>query len=214
MFGARTSGHYFRYIIPLFTTWGIKYAMCANITDVGHLVNDAGRRGRQVAKKAWLEQLSPAEVVQFYVNRYHKSSEALHPFAAKHRTTRFGTHHWTDWIGKKEILNNGYLREKVLCTDVAKYNKDHHYGKLSGRNLTMYLNTTRELDGQSEKRNPADFALEGCTNRSIMRYSSPWSNGFPDGIANVPPWDVGIWASILIFTEAAWILFSLTTNAK
>ncbi len=64
--------------------------------------------------------------------------------------------------------------------DVAKYNKDHHYGKLSGRNLDDVLNTTRELDGQDEKHNPADFALWKCAQpEHIMRWPSPWSNGFP-----------------------------------
>ena len=64
--------------------------------------------------------------------------------------------------------------------DVAKYNKDHHYGVLSGRNLDDVLNTTRELDGQDEKHNPADFALWKCAQpEHIMRWPSPWSNGFP-----------------------------------
>ena len=82
----------------------------------------------------------------------------------------------------EEILKNGYAYESEgsVYFDVAKYNKDHHYGKLSGRNLDDVLNTTRELDGQSEKRNPADFALWKCAQpEHIMRWPSPWSNGFP-----------------------------------
>lgn len=82
----------------------------------------------------------------------------------------------------KEILKNGYAYESEgsVYFDVEKYNKDHHYGKLSGRNLDDVLNTTRELDGQSEKHNPADFALWKCAQpEHIMRWPSPWSDGFP-----------------------------------
>ena len=73
-----------------------------------------------------------------------------------------------------------YESEGSVYFDVAKYNKDHHYGKLSGRNLDDVLNTTRDLDGQSEKRNPADFALwKKAQPEHIMRWPSPWSDGFP-----------------------------------
>jgi cysteinyl-tRNA synthetase len=121
------------------------------------------------------------EVVQYYVNRYHKSMEALNVLPPSIEPHASG--HIIEQIELvKEILNNGYAYESEgsVYFDVAKYNKDHHYGKLSGRNLDDVLNTTRELDGQSEKRNPADFALWKCAQpEHIMRWPSPWSNGFP-----------------------------------
>ena len=91
------------------------------------------------------------------------------------------TYHRTDRIGKK-ILDAGYAYESQgsVYFDVAKYNKDYHYGKLSGRNLDDVLNTTRELDGQEEKHNPADFALwKRAQPEHIMRWPSPWGDGFP-----------------------------------
>jgi cysteinyl-tRNA synthetase len=152
-----------------------------NITDVGHLEHDADEGEDKVAKKARLEQLEPMEVVQYYVNRYHKSMEALNVLPPSIEPHASG--HIIEQIELvKEILNNGYAYESEgsVYFDVAKYNKDHHYGKLSGRNLDDVLNTTRELDGQSEKRNPADFALWKCAQpEHIMRWPSPWSNGFP-----------------------------------
>mgnify|MGYP000446847703 FL=1 len=167
----------FRYLTRL----GYKVRYVRNITDVGHLEHDADEGEDKVAKKARLEQLEPMEVVQYYVNRYHKSMEALNVLPPSIEPHASG--HIIEQIELvKEILNNGYAYESEgsVYFDVAKYNKDHHYGKLSGRNLDDVLNTTRELDGQSEKRNPADFALWKCAQpEHIMRWPSPWSNGFP-----------------------------------
>ena len=167
----------FRYLTHL----GYKVRYVRNITDVGHLEHDADEGEDKVAKKARLEQLEPMEVVQYYVNRYHKSMEALNVLPPSIEPHASG--HIIEQIELvKEILNNGYAYESEgsVYFDVAKYKKDHHYGKLSGRNLDDVLNTTRELDGQSEKRNPADFALWKCAQpEHIMRWPSPWSNGFP-----------------------------------
>lgn len=167
----------FRYLTHL----GYKVRYVRNITDVGHLEHDTDEGEDKVAKKARLEQLEPMEVVQYYVNRYHKSMEALNVLPPSIEPHASG--HIIEQIELvKEILNNGYAYESEgsVYFDVAKYNKDHHYGKLSGRNLDDVLNTTRELDGQSEKRNPADFALWKCAQpEHIMRWPSPWSNGFP-----------------------------------
>ena len=89
--------------------------------------------------------------------------------------------------------------------DVAKYNKDHHYGKLSGRNLDDVLNTTRELDGQSEKHNPADFALwKAAQPEHIMRWPAHGATVSPDGTANALLWARNTWVNISTFTVEAW----------
>lgn len=167
----------FRYLTHL----GYKVRYVRNITDVGHLEHDADEGEDKIAKKARLEQLEPMEVVQYFLNRYHKAMEALNvlppsiePHASGHIIEQI------DLV--KKILDSGYAYESEgsVYFDVAKYNKDHHYGKLSGRNLDDVLNTTRDLDGQSEKRNPADFALwKKAQPEHIMRWPSPWSDGFP-----------------------------------
>ena len=121
------------------------------------------------------------EVVQYYLNRYHKAMEALNVLPPSIEPHASG--HIIEQIELvKKILDAGYAYESQgsVYFDVAKYNKDYHYGKLSGRNLDDVLNTTRELDGQEEKHNPADFALwKRAQPEHIMRWPSPWGDGFP-----------------------------------
>ena len=168
----------FRYLQHL----GYKVRYVRNITDVGHLEHDADEGEDKVAKKARLEQLEPMEVVQHYLNRYHKAMEALNVLPPSIEPHASG--HIIEQIELvKEILDNGYAYESEgsVYFDVEKYNRDHRYGKLSGRNLDDVLNTSRDnLDGQSEKRNPVDFALwKKAQPEHIMRWPSPWSDGFP-----------------------------------
>ncbi len=167
----------FRYLTHL----GYKVRYVRNITDVGHLEHDADEGEDKIAKKARLEQLEPMEVVQYYTLRYHKAMEALNVLPPSIEPHASG--HIIEQIALVEdILKNGYAYESQgsVYFNVEKYNKDHRYGKLSGRNLEDVLNTSRELDGQNEKRNPADFALWKCAQpKHIMRWPSPWSNGFP-----------------------------------
>ena len=167
----------FRYL----THQGYKVRYVRNITDVGHLEHDADDGEDKIAKKARLEQLEPMEVVQYYTLRYHKTMEALNVLPPSIEPHASG--HIIDQIQLvQEILDNGYAYESKgsVYFDVVKYNKKHHYGILSGRNLDDVLNASRELDGQDEKRNPADFALWKCAQpEHIMRWPSPWSDGFP-----------------------------------
>ena len=167
----------FRYLKHL----GYKVRYVRNITDVGHLEHDADSGEDKIAKKARLEQLEPMEVVQYYLNRYHKAMDALNVLPPSIEPHASG--HIIEQIELvKNILDNGYAYESQgsVYFDVEKYNKDHKYGVLSGRNIDDMLNTTRALDGQEEKRNPIDFALWKCAQpEHIMRWPSPWSNGFP-----------------------------------
>lgn len=167
----------FRYLTHI----GYKVRYVRNITDVGHLENDADSGEDKVAKKARLDEVEPMEVVQHYVNRYHKAMEMLNilppsiePHASGHIMEQI------DFVQK--ILDAGfaYVSEGSVYFDVEKYNLTHNYGKLSGRNVEDMLETTRELDGQSEKRRSVDFALwKKASPEHIMRWKAPWSLGFP-----------------------------------
>lgn len=160
---------------------GYKVRYVRNITDVGHLEHDADEGEDKIAKKARLEQLEPMEVVQFYLNRYHKAMEALNVLPPTIEPHASG--HIIEQINfVQKILDAGfaYESEGSVYFDVEKYNKKHHYGKLSGRNIDELLETTRELDGQSEKRRSIDFALwKKAQPEHIMHWPSPWSEGFP-----------------------------------
>lgn len=167
----------FRYLQHL----GYKVRYVRNITDVGHLEHDADDGEDKVAKKARIEQLEPMEVVQMYLNSYHKDMEALNvlppsiePHASGHIIEQI------EYVQKILDAEYAYISKGSVYFDVEKYNKDHHYGKLSGRNIEETVANTRSLDGQDEKRNPIDFALWKCASpEHIMHWPSPWSEGFP-----------------------------------
>lgn len=167
----------YRYLLHL----GYKVRYVRNITDVGHLEHDADSGEDKIAKKARLEQLEPMEVVQFYLNRYHHDMEALgvlpptiEPHASGHIIEQI------EYV--KRILEAGYAYESKgsVYFDVEKYNRDHRYGILSGRNIEDLQSNSRTLDGQDEKHNPLDFALwKAAAPEHIMHWPSPWSEGFP-----------------------------------
>ncbi len=160
---------------------GYKVRYVRNITDVGHLENDADAGEDKIAKKARLEKLEPMEVAQYYTNRYHDAMRLLNmlppsiePKASGHIIEQM------DMVQK--ILDAGlaYISNGSVYFDVKKYNENHKYGKLSGRVLEDLYSNTRALDGQDEKQNPYDFALwKKASPEHIMRWSSPWSDGFP-----------------------------------
>ena len=167
----------FRYLTHL----GYKVRYVRNITDVGHLEHDADEGDDKIEKKARLEQLEPMEIAQHYTNRYHDAMAALNvlpPSIEPHATGHIIEQEQL----VQQILDNGYayVSNGSVYFDIEKYNKDHHYGKLSGRNLDDVINNSRELDGVGEKRNQVDFALwKKAQPEHIMRWPSPWSDGFP-----------------------------------
>lgn len=167
----------FRYLTHL----GYKVRYVRNITDVGHLEHDADEGEDKIAKKARLEQLEPMEVVQYYTNRYHHDMELLNVLPPSIEPHASG--HIIEQIAfVQKILDAGYayISQGSVYFDVEKYNHDFHYGKLSGRNIEELYETTRILDGQSEKRRAFDFALwKKASPEHIMHWPSPWSEGFP-----------------------------------
>ncbi|MCQ2147060.1 MAG: cysteine--tRNA ligase [Bacteroidales bacterium] len=168
-------------LFKLFKHLGYKVRYVRNITDVGHLEHDADEGEDKIAKKARLEQLEPMEVVQTYTDRYHEAMRQLNS-AAPSIEPRASGHIIEQIETVKTILESGYAYESngSIYFDVAKYNKDHHYGILSGRSLDDTLEGTRALDGQDDKHAPYDFAIwKKAEPQHIMRWPSPWGPGFP-----------------------------------
>jgi cysteinyl-tRNA synthetase len=167
----------FRYLQHI----GYKVRYVRNITDVGHLENDADAGEDKVAKKARLEQIEPMEIVQRYTNQYRGIMSQLNVLPPSIEPTASG--HIIEQMDMVEkILANGYAyqSEGSVYFDVEKYNQKYPYGKLSGRVIDDLMSFTRELDGQHEKRSSFDFALwKKASPEHAMRWKSPWSEGFP-----------------------------------
>ena len=167
----------FRYLTHL----GYKVRYVRNITDVGHLEHDADEGDDKIAKKARLEQVEPMEVAQRYANSYHDAMAALNVLPPSIEPHASG-HIIEQEELVRQIMDNGYAYESngSVYFDVEKYNRDHHYGVLSGRNLDDVKDASRELDGVGEKRHQVDFALwKKAQPEHIMRWPSPWGDGFP-----------------------------------
>ncbi|MDM8161186.1 cysteine--tRNA ligase [Labilibaculum sp. K2S] len=167
----------FRYLMHL----GYKVRYVRNITDVGHLVNDADEGEDKIAKKARLEQLEPMEIVQFFTDRYHNDMNDLNVLKPSIEPRASG-HIIEQMEVIDKLLANGfaYESEGSVYFDVKAYSEKYDYGKLSGRKIEELLSNTRDLEGQSEKKNSFDFALwKKATPEHIMRWPSKWSDGFP-----------------------------------
>ena len=164
---------------------GHKVRFVRNITDVGHLVNDADEGEDKIAQKARVEQLEPMEVAQHYTNKYHEAMQALNVLPPGIEPRASG--HIPEQIKMiEEIIANGFAYEVngSVYFDVLKYNAQYQYGKLSGRVVEELEagagNERRNLEGQDEKRSPNDFALwKKASPEHIMQWESPWGKGFP-----------------------------------
>jgi len=161
---------------------GYKVRYVRNITDVGHLVGDGEEGEDKIGKMAKLQQLEPMEIVQRYTNDFHDVSAEFNLIPPSIEPTATG--HLIEQIeAVRTLINKGaaYESNGSVYFDITKYNDaGNEYGKLSGRILEDLLNETRELDGQSEKRNPLDFALwKKASPEHIMQWDSPWGMGFP-----------------------------------
>lgn len=167
----------YRYLSHL----GYKVRYVRNITDAGHLENDADEGEDKISKKARLNDLEPMEIVQTYTLGFHEVMAKFNAFPPSIEPTATG--HIVEQINMIEkIIEEGFAYEVngSVYFDVEKYNSTNDYGKLSGRKIDELISGTRALDGQSEKRSPLDFAIwKKASANHIMRWKSPWSIGFP-----------------------------------
>lgn len=167
----------YRYLMHL----GYKVRYVRNVTDVGHLENDADEGEDKVTKKARLEKLEPMEVVKYFTDRYHQNMDQLNVLHPSIEPTATGhIHEQIEMVEK--ILDKGFAYEKdgSVYFDVEKYNTQYQYGKLSGRKVEELLQYTRSLAGKKDKKNSFDFALwKKADDMHIMKWNSPWSSGYP-----------------------------------
>jgi cysteinyl-tRNA synthetase len=167
------------YRILMHLDYRVRYVR--NITDVGHLEADSDDGEDKILRKARLESLEPMEVVQRYMNRYHENMHALNVLPPSIEPRASG-HIIEQQELVRRIMDAGYAYEVngSVYFDVVKYNELHPYGELSGRKIDELLTQTRELEGQSEKRHPVDFALwKRADPAHLMRWRSEWGEGYP-----------------------------------
>ncbi len=168
-------------LVRMFKYFGYKVRYVRNITDVGHLENDADEGDDKIEKKARLESLEPMEIAQTYTLMYQEAMKRLNTLPPSIEPRASG--HILEQIALiKEIFNAGFAYESngSVYFDVEAYNKKHRYGILSGRSLDDMIANTRALDGQDDKHSPFDFALwKKASPEHIMKWDSPWSLGFP-----------------------------------
>ena len=167
----------FRYLQYL--GYSVRYVR--NITDVGHLENDADEGEDKIAKKAKLENIEPMEVVQKYTNGFHEVVDLLNTLKPSIEPTATG--HMIEQIEYvQQIIKSGYAYESngSVYFDVEKFSKKHNYGEVSGRKIEDLKNNTRDLKGQGEKRCPLDFVIwKKAEPKHTMQWNSPWGKGFP-----------------------------------
>ena len=171
----------FDIIYRYLTHIGYKVRYVRNITDVGHLENDEDQGEDRISKKARLENLEPMEVVQRYTYDFHETARKFNLLPPNIEPTATG--HISDQIKLiQKIINEklAYVVNGSVYFDVLEYSKSNDYGILSKRNLEDLIHNTRSLDGQSDKKNPQDFALwKKAEPKHIMKWDSPWGEGFP-----------------------------------
>jgi cysteinyl-tRNA synthetase len=153
-----------------------------NITDAGHLTDDGNVENDRFVKQSRLEKLEPMEIVQKYTVDFHKVLDAFNLLPPTIEPTATG--HILEQIElTQKLIDTGFAYESngSVYFDVLAYNeKGLNYGELSRRNIEELFANTRDLDGQSEKKNPQDFALwKSASPAHIMRWNSPWGEGFP-----------------------------------
>jgi cysteinyl-tRNA synthetase len=167
----------FRYLMHL----GYKVRYVRNITDAGHFEEEGREAVDKISTKAQIEKMEPMELVQKYTNLFHWAMDQFNCLPPSIEPTATG--HIVEQISMiEELIRAGYAYEMngSVYFDVKKYAEGHDYGKLSGRVIDDLLETTRDLEGQEEKRNKADFALwKAAPPEHIMRWKSPWGEGFP-----------------------------------
>lgn len=167
----------FRYLMHL----GYRVRYVRNITDAGHFEEEGREAVDKISAKAQIEKMEPMELVQKYTNLFHWAMDQFNCLPPSIEPTATG--HIVEQISMiEELIEAGYAYEVngSVYFDVKKYAEEYEYGKLSGRVIDDLLETTRNLEGQEEKRNKADFALwKAAPPEHIMRWKSPWGEGFP-----------------------------------
>ncbi|NTW10085.1 MAG: cysteine--tRNA ligase [Chlorobiaceae bacterium] len=154
----------------------VKYVQ--NITDVGHLTDDADEGEDKIMKQARLEKTDPMEIAQFYTRSFYEDMDRLG--VLRPNIAPLATGHIPEQIELvKSLVASGHAYEVNgnVYFSVASF---PGYGKLSGRTDQEALQSGMRVEVRSEKRSPSDFALwKKADEGHMMKWHSPWSTGYP-----------------------------------
>lgn len=156
---------------------GYKVRYVQNITDVGHLTDDADQGEDKLEKQAQIEKLEPMEIAEKYTYNYFRDMDKLG--VQRPDISPRATGHIIEQIEMvKKLIENGHAYEANgnVYFDVSS---DENYGKLSGRSVEEQESGSR-VETASDKRSPEDFALwKRAGEDHIMKWPSPWGKGYP-----------------------------------
>ena len=167
----------FDVIVKYLRFLGFKVRHVMNITDVGHLTDDADEGEDKLAKQALLERLEPMEIAEKYTNSFFMDMDKLGVQRAD--ITPRASGHIPEQIAMIEtLIQKGHAYE-VNGNVYFNVSSDEDYGKLSGRRFEEAIAGTR-VDVVSDKKNQTDFALwKKADETHIMKWNSPWGVGYP-----------------------------------
>jgi cysteinyl-tRNA synthetase len=156
---------------------GFKVLYVQNVTDVGHLTDDADEGEDKIEKQSKLDRVHPMQIAEMYTISYFEDMDALGVLRPDIAPRASG--HITEQIEViKELLEKGYayVANGSVYFDVSKFSR---YGKLSGRSVED-MEAGARVEVNREKRHPADFALwKKAEPEHIMQWPSPWGKGYP-----------------------------------
>lgn len=156
---------------------GYKVLYVQNITDVGHLTDDADEGEDKIEKQSRIDRVHPMQVAELYTQSYFEDMDALGVLRADISPRASG--HIPEQIEiVEQLIRNGhaYMSNGSVYFDVPRF---AGYGKLSGRSFED-LEAGARIEVNPEKRHPADFALwKKAEPEHMMQWSSPWGKGYP-----------------------------------
>ena len=156
---------------------GYSVTYVQNITDVGHLTDDADEGEDKIVEAAKKEKMHPMALAEYYTRSYFEDMDKLN--CVRPDISPRASGHIIEQIELvKTLLDKGYAYEAngSVYFDVSKF---EDYGKLSGRNTDDMLAGAR-VEVSPDKKTPVDFALwKKAEPNHIMQWPSPWGMGFP-----------------------------------
>jgi cysteinyl-tRNA synthetase len=157
---------------------GYRVRYVQNITDVGHLTDDADEGEDKISKQARIEKTDPMEIAQFYTRSFYEDMDRMGLVRPNIAPNAAG--HIPEQIALVErLVNSGhaYIVNGNVYFSVESFPA---YGKLSGRTDQEALQSGIRVETRSEKHHPSDFALwKKADEQHLMKWSSPWSTGYP-----------------------------------